>query len=128
MTNPPKLPKEKPKKKPATGTEILIANLSLPGSGTILAGQMAHGVCQMVAAAVGFIMTLYFAVWFLMEWVKNGVSPTEAMQATGRMPDSWMAPMLVGFGGVFVFIAALAWAFVTSLVIRNRLKRVSPDS
>lgn len=128
MTNPPQLPNAKPEKKPYTATEVLVANLSLPGSGTMLAGQKVHGVCQMATAAVGFLMTTYFAVWFLADWLKTGVFPVTALNEAGQIPASWIAPLLIGFGGVVVFVFSLAWAFVTSLVIRGGMKPLTPES
>lgn len=127
MTNPPKLPNQKKKKKP-TATEVLVANLSVPGTGTMLAGQKLHGACQLVTSVIGFMMTIYFAGWFIMEWSKTGVFPVEALNAAGRIPESWIMPMLVGVGGVFVFITALGWAFLTSLVVRGQMNRNDPNA
>lgn len=128
MTNPPKLPNQAPKKKRPKATEILVANLSLPGSGTMLAGQKVHGACQLATAGSGFVMTTYFAVWFVMDWVRTGVFPMNAVPETGGIPESWIKPLLVGLGGVVLFVLALAWAFLTSLVIGNELKRTDPDA
>ena len=123
MATPPPLKGNEPRK--PSGTEILVVNLSMPGIGTVQAGQKLHGYLQFATALMGFGLTLYFGTWFVWEWHRSGVFPTSTLLETGVLPHSWIKPLIIGVGGIVVFLFAIAWAFITSLVIINRMKKSS---
>jgi|GEM_PF-695987 len=120
MAGPPQLPGQQ--KQQASPSEILAVNLSMPGWGTVRAGQKLHGYLQLATAIVGFLLTLYFAAWFLWEWKRSGALPMKTLMETGTLPISWRQPLIVGGVGVLVFLLAMAWSFITSLVIMSRFK------
>lgn len=123
MATPPPL-NGKQRRKPS-GTEILVVNLSMPGMGTVQAGQKVHGYLQFATAIIGFALTIYFGGWFVWEWYRTGVFPTSILLETGVLPQSWIKPLIVGVTGIVVFLISVTWAFVTSLVIINRMKKTS---
>lgn len=121
MGGPPKLPAQR-KRQPGPN-EILAVNLSVPGWGTMQAGHKVLGCLQLAIASTGFVLTLYFGAWFLLEWNRSGVLPMQTLLQTGVLPGSWVRPLIVGGVGVLFFVVAIVWAFITSLMIRDRLKR-----
>lgn len=121
MLTPPPLPSDPGRRKSAS--EIMAVNLSVPGLGTIQAGQKLVGWIQLILAVGGVLMTSYFAGWFLLEWKKTGVFPLNMMAQSGFLPPHWKKPIIAGLGGVVVFLAALGWAVLSSLALRRSQER-----
>lgn len=121
MQSPPPLPAEP--RRPKAASEILAVNLSVPGLGTIQAGCKVVGWCQLIMALIGLLMTAYFAGWFLLEWKMTGRFPLAPTTPAGSIPESWIAPIWLGVGGVVVFLMALGWSVVSSLALRKNQER-----
>ncbi len=88
----------------------VIANqAALPGLGSLLAGQRV-GWIQVILALTGFVLTLWWAVGFVAEWIHTGSLPLELNRR-----------FLIGLGGVVLFLIAWLWSLATSLqILRGR--------
>lgn len=102
----------------------LTANLALPGSGSLVAGRRS-GYFQLALTAVGFAVSMItgiqFIIWFLNHWEQLHEPSTD--DPLGNLLMLWDAirlPLL----GVIIFLAAMAWALMTSMAI---LRRATPD-
>ncbi len=104
--------------------ECLLSNVAFPGIGTWLAGHRIQGGGQMVCAAVAFLVTNGFALWFINYWVQKGTHPVEviatAVTTTGRWPTTETKAMCIGLASIALFISTLAWALLFSIVFRNK--------
>jgi hypothetical protein len=97
---PPRPPLER-----STAWGCVVANLTVPGLGSIIAGRRA-GWVQLVLSQTGFVLTLGWAVAFVAKWLKTKAMPVEA--------DGFLA---MGAGGAILFLAMWAWSLASSLQI-----------
>lgn len=79
--------------------------VSLPGLGTIMAGQRV-GWLQAAISATGFILSSWWAGTFIVAWTR-----------TREFPLDGGPHLLTGVVGVILFVVAWLWAFVTGLAI-----------
>lgn len=119
MSTPPKLPLD-----PARAKACLWSNLAIPGSGSWMAGWRVSGALQIVLAAGGLLLSLAWGVWFLAEWARAGKLPIFVIYDNGGvLPPGYLKYLLIGLGGLGLFVVALGWAFLTSLLICQEAKR-----
>lgn len=90
----------------------MLANLLvLPGLGSVLGGRRC-GWTQMVVAVTGFGLTMWWAISFVIQWVRDGAFPM-----TGG------SQLWAGLGGLIMFIGAWGWGLVSGL----QLLRAAPE-
>lgn len=119
MAAPPKLPLDL-----ARAKVCLYSNLAVPGTGSWQAGWRVSGALQLVLATGGFLLSMAWGAWFLAEWARAGKLPMLVIyENEGHLPASYYKYLLVGCGGIGLFVLALGWAFITSLCIREEAKR-----
>ncbi len=119
MSAPPKLPLDR-----ARARVCLWSNLAIPGSGSWQAGWRVSGALQITLATGGFLLSLAWGVWFLAEWARVGKLPILVIyERDGELPPGYLKFLLVGLGGLGLFVVALGWAFLTSLLICQEAKR-----
>ena len=105
----------------ARARACLVANLSLPGLGSLHAGRRV-GWAQIFLAGCGFALSLSFGCWFVIEWVRSGRLPILTILDRGELPPGFLKFLLIGLAGLGVFVVALGWAFITSLLICQQAK------
>lgn len=121
-SSPPALPP--PPLTHAEAMTCLWSNLALPGLGSWRAGWRVSGALQGMVAAGGFLLSLGWGAWFLREWERAGKLPFLVIYDNdGALPPGYLKFLLVGLGGLGLFVLALAWAFLTSLLIVHAAKR-----
>jgi hypothetical protein len=91
--------------------------LVLPGFGTWLGGNRLAGVCQMILAGTGLVLSVWYIAWFCREWFHSGQAPFENYRYL------WVA--LVGVG---TFLVGWAWGLVVGLWLVRRAKHPPPIS
>ncbi len=97
-----------------TAWACLIANLALPGSGSLVAGRRT-GYVQAALAVAGMVLSTAFAGWFLREVLRDQGFPEEFG------PWLW-----IGGAGLVCFAGGFCWALVTSLVILSEATSDQP--
>lgn len=94
---------------PKTGSGrwgYLLVNLgALPGLGSLAAGYRV-GWAQLVLSTTGFVLTLWWATGFFVEWWR-----------TGQMPVRFDHRFLAGVIGAVLFLIAWVWSLRTGLAI-----------
>jgi len=123
VSAPPPLPASSDGRKPRRPLEYLLLNLSFPGIGSYQAGWRLSGVMQASLGGLGFLLTNVFAFWFCRLWYQSGEFPVLTLLRAEVMPRSWFGPFLLGLAGVVLFLIALGWAFVTSLIIAQQARK-----
>ncbi len=106
----------------ARAKACLVANLSLPGVGSLHVGRRV-GWAQVVLASCGFVLSLVFGVWFMAEWLRSGELPMMTILNRGELPPGFLKFLLIGLAGLIVFGVALGWAFITSLLVYQEAKQ-----
>lgn len=120
--SPPSLPK--PHLDRAQAMTCLWSNLAVPGTGSWRAGWRVSGALQFMLAAGGFLLSMAWGVWFLAEWVRAGKLPMLVIYDNeGVLPPGYLRFLLVGLGGLGLFVLALGWAFLVSLCVLQEAKR-----
>jgi hypothetical protein len=114
--SPPSLPIDR-----ARAKACLVANLSLPGLGSLHVGRRV-GWAQVGVAVSGFLLTLIFGGWFVAEWVRARELPFLAILERGELPPGFLKFLLIGLSGMGLFVIALGWAFITSLLVYQEAK------
>ncbi len=105
----------------------LWSNLAVPGTGSWQAGWRISGALQFLLASGGFLLSMAWMVWFVVEWVRAGKLPMLViLENDGVLPPGYKQFLLVGCGGLGLFLLALGWGFLTSLIICHRAKRDEP--
>jgi hypothetical protein len=99
----------------------LVANLSLPGLGSLHVGRRV-GWAQVAVAVSGFLLTLIFGGWFVTEWVRARELPLLTIMERGELPPGFLKYLLIGLSGMGLFAIALGWAFITSLLVYQEAK------
>lgn len=108
---PPRLPVDR-----ARAKACLVANLSLPGLGSLHVGRRV-GWAQVAVAACGFVLTMSFGGWFVAEWARARELPFLTILERGELPPGFLKQLLVGLSGLGLFVIALGWALITSLLV-----------
>jgi len=121
MATPPPLPGQRAGESRAS--EALAVNLAVPGLGTFRAGRRVAGGCQLLMAGLGTLLTAYFAGWFLLAWKSAGRFPLTELMQSGRLPEGWARPMLIGAAGALLFLVALGWSVASGLSLRRAQKQ-----
>jgi len=97
----------------------LLANLALPGSGSLAAGRVV-GCFQFCLTALGLVVTLVtgfrFILWWLSNWERLNQPSNDALAS---LLEVWLA-VRWPLAGVAVFLLAFLWALLTSLQILSR--------
>lgn len=94
-----------------------LSNLAVPGSGSLRAGWLFSGWLQLALAFMGLGLSLVFAAWFVAEWLRSGQLPMVTMQQRGEVPPEFLKYLIIGGGGLGMFIVALGWAMLTSMLV-----------
>ena len=109
----------------STAWGCLVANLAIPGSGSLAAGRVS-GYLQMAAAVVGLALTVSyggrFFTWYLANWSRL----RDAEDQFGSLHELWdkSRGCLLGMG---VFTAGLLWSLLTSwLILREATDSGTP--
>jgi hypothetical protein len=120
--SPPALPKSLMDRDRAK--TCLWSNLAFPGTGSWQAGRRISAVLQLTLATCALLLGLGWGVWFLTEWARVGTLPFVVVyRNNGVLPPGYAKFLLVGVGSLGLFALALGWAFVTSLLILQEVKR-----
>lgn len=99
-----------------TAWGCLVANLGLPGAGSLAAGRVS-GYGQLAIATCGTFITVVFGTraifWYVANWSRLHQPEIDPMQVLGEM---WLVLKwaLLGLG---IFLAGWLWALLTSLLI-----------
>lgn len=94
----------------------IVANLfALPGLGTFLAGRRVAGAAQMIMAATGFVLTMFWFATFVLEWIREREFPYD-----GGAQFHW------GLIGAGTFACAWLWGLVSGLQIRRAARTKNP--
>jgi hypothetical protein len=103
----------------------LINLLVCPGMGSLLAGRIIAGLCQMALAGVGFVLLM---VWFVRVMIRYyGLM-------FGQGSDSDHISFFMAIVGAALFIISWMWALITSLALvreasnQARQQLESPDT
>ncbi|NDF01215.1 MAG: hypothetical protein EB034_23560, partial [Verrucomicrobia bacterium] len=116
---PPKLPLDR-----AEARAILWSNLAVPGIGSWKAGWRVSGALQMCIAVCGLLVSAVWFIWFVVEWKRAGKLPMLVIYDNdGALPPGYLKYLLIGLAGLGLFGLAMAWAFLTSLLICEEAKR-----
>lgn len=84
----------------------LVANLAaLPGLGSLAAGYRV-GWAQVTLASIGFILTVWWAMGWILEWIR-----------AGQMPLQLDRRFAIGLTGAALFMVAWLWSLRTGLAI-----------
>ncbi len=119
MGTPPQLPLDS-----ARAKACLWSNLAVPGSGSWLAGWRVSGALQILLSGGGLLLSVAWGVWFVAEWSRAGKLPILVIYDNdGVLPPGYLNYLLLGLGGLGMFVVALGWAFITSLLICQEAKR-----
>lgn len=105
---PPRLVDVPPSGRPARSQAwgCVLGNLVLPGLGTFIARRRVSGVLQLVVSQSGFVLMLLWAISYVLEWLKEGVLPTD------------LGPHgLIGLVGTALFLLAWIWSLASSVEI-----------
>ena len=102
-----------------------LSNLAVPGSGSLRAGWRVSGWLQLAIAFTGLGLSLAFGVWFAAEWLRTGQLPTVTILERGEMPPEFLKFLVIGGGGLAMFVLALGWALLTSLFVWRDFERSS---
>ena len=103
---PPRLPDR------AHAWGCLLANLTVPGLGTVAGGARVIGILQIGLSQTGFVVALVWAIRTLCDWIHTGRLPAEI--------DRWL---VFGFAGAWLFLVIWLWSLVSSLqILRNTRK------
>lgn len=106
----------------ARAKACLVANLSLPGVGSLHVGRRV-GWAQIFLASCGFVLSLVFGIWFVAEWSRSGQLPMMTILDRGELPPGFLKFLLIGLAGLCLFGVALGWAFITSLLVYQEAKQ-----
>jgi TM2 domain-containing membrane protein YozV len=92
---------------------FLITNLLVfPGAGSLLAGRRVEGVCQIILASIGMILTVvWFSRFVYSVYVEKGF-PADPFQGIGT-----------GLTGIGVFAVSMGWSAITVGVMLRRSGR-----
>lgn len=71
----------------------------------------------MAVAACGFVLTMSFGGWFVAEWARARELPFLTILERGELPPGFLKQLLVGLSGLGLFVIALGWALITSLLV-----------
>ena len=112
MSAPPKLPPAR-----SSAMTCFLSNLAVPGAGSLRAGWRVSGWLQLVLAFTGLGLSLAFGAWFAAEWLRSGQLPTTTILERGEMPPEFLKYLIIGGGGLGLFVLALGWAALTSLLV-----------
>jgi hypothetical protein len=107
-----------------TAWGCFVANLGLPGAGSLAAGRLS-GYAQLALAAVGTMLTVAFGTraiaWYIANWSRlhqPQMDPVEALE------EMWVA-LKWALLGIGIFLVGWLWALVTSLFIVRTARGVA---
>lgn len=96
---------------------MVLNMLGCPGLGTIAGGRKRLGLCQMLLAAVGFVLSLASVGYVGIHILQSGTPPRELIAAMG---EGQVLPLLellvavsIGVVGVMLFVCSWIWAAFT---------------
>ena len=107
---------------PQTARGCVATNLALPGFGSLIAGR-AVGYAQAAFTVVGFGLTLFFGlkfiVWYLANWATINGPQADPMET---LTSIWRAVRwaLLGIG---LFAIAWLWALATNAAILRQARK-----
>lgn len=96
---------------------VAIANLALPGFGTVMAGRKV-GYFQLGLSVLGvicFTVFLTYAIPHLGELLQQLSNPTDDPDAALEFLAHWLPWMAVAFAGIILCVTAWCWALGTSV-------------
>jgi hypothetical protein len=104
-----------PPDSPAAARSCLTINLlGLPGLGSWIAGRRV-GLVQAALALAGLAMTVASGILIVVTWSQ-----------TGQMPEDPTFDLLLGTGGIFLFLLGWVWGFATGLSLMRAARRGKP--
>ena len=116
-------PRQPPSRQTAWG--CFIANLGLPGAGSIAAGRYS-GYGQLALAAIGTLVTVVFGTraigWYISNWSRLHQSQIDPLDTLEEM---WLV-LRWALLGIGIFLVAWLWAVATSLVIIRAARSAAP--
>jgi hypothetical protein len=110
----------------AAARSCVVANLALPGSGTLLAGSR-WGFPQLILALAGFCITLFFGIPFLFWALRNWSRLQEpSFDPLENFLEIWRHSRASVFG-LGLFLLSTLWSGASSLAIWSRAVRAERD-
>ena len=100
-----------------------LSNLAVPGSGSLRAGWRVSGWLQLALSFTGLGLSMAFGAWFTAEWLRSGKLPTATILERGEMTPEFLKYLIIGGGGLGMFVLALGWAMLTSLLVWRESER-----
>jgi hypothetical protein len=97
------------------------ANLTVPGSGSLLAGRIV-GYPQILLCFAGFVVTLVFGVRFIVWYFANQHQLQQLQDDPGQFFTELWLPLRWPALGIGLFVLALLWALTTSLGILSEAR------
>ena len=95
----------------------LMANMAVPGVGSLIAKRFGSGVIQVVGSLFGFVMFGYCVMEFygaLKVYTANLDEPETMVQALKGLGGKMTQPLIIGGVGVLILKVAWIWAQVTT--------------
>ncbi|HAV62068.1 MAG TPA: hypothetical protein DCY13_06850 [Verrucomicrobiales bacterium] len=97
----------------------VINQLALPGFGTYMAGRKTSGIVQMLLSLMGVVSGaafLFFAISRRADWLNPPDDPDLLLANF----EAWKPWLLLGAGGIVVYLIAWCWALATSARVVRR--------
>lgn len=112
---------------PETARGCLVANLGVPGAGTLAAG-LRTGYVQFALAMAGIVLTLTYGARFVVWYIQNysRLQASEMDDPVGLLIQLWLAVRWALLGIAFFAIAWL-WALMSSFSILRRARSSPPQ-
>src|SRR5262245_45376162 len=99
-----------------TAWGCFVANLGLPGAGSLAAGRYS-GYAQLALAAAGTFVTIAFGsraiAWYVANWSRLHQAQMDPLEALEEM---WVV-LRWALLGIGIFLTGWLWALATSLII-----------